>query len=166
MRRPGRRALLAAVLAGLLLGCGEPPVDVAIPAREPGEHVLDQAGILAGSALPERLEALAADGLDVVALTYETEQAGCGEAFRAGGELTAAWDADVALVAVARPGDFEASGQARQRCLGVRPRDERAVPGALRQRIAEEIVPRFARRNDWRGAFEMAADVLAEEVGR
>ncbi len=162
MTRKGFAA--AVVAAALLAGCGEPAVDLDLPAREPGQQVLDLAGILDAGAVGERLDALRAHGLDVVAVTYETAQSSCGEAFRAGGELVEAWDADVALVAVAAPGDFTATGDDRERCLGVRPRDDRAVPGDLRERIAEQIVPPLAAGNDWAGAFVAAADALAEVV--
>lgn len=157
-----RAAALAVVVAGLLLsGCGEPPVDVAIPARGDGQQILDLAGILRAPDLSQRLRRLHDQGLDIVVLTYESEQAGCGEAFRAGGEIVASWDADVALVAVAQPGDFTATGDDRERCLGVRPRDSYEIPGSLRERIAEQLVPPLASRNDWHGAFSVAVDALA-----
>ncbi len=160
-----RSTLAALAVAVVLGGCGEPPVDVTLPARQPGQQVLDLAGVLRGSGLEDRLTALAEDGFDVVALTYESEQAGCGEAFRAGGELVRAWDADVAVVAVARPGDFAAPAPPRERCLGVRPRDDSAVPGDVRERIAEELVPPAAGRNDWPAAFSAAVDALAQARG-
>jgi hypothetical protein len=147
----------------LLTGCGEPAVDVDIPQRPDGAHVLDLAGVLDAEALERDLVALAGSGLDVVALTYETEQAGCGEAFRAGSQFVEAWDADVALVAVAKPGDFAATAETRVRCLGVQPRDPQAVPGGVREQIAEELVPPFAERNDWTGAFAIAVDTLAQQ---
>ncbi|MDQ3709936.1 MAG: hypothetical protein M3387_11655 [Actinomycetota bacterium] len=156
-----RRAGL--VLASLLIaGCGEPAVDVSLPPREEGQQVLDQAGILNGPDIARRLEGLRDGGLDVVVLTYESEQAGCGEAFRAGGEIVRIWDVDVAVVAVAEPGDFAAEAAPRQRCLGVRPRDTELVPGGVRERIAEQLVPPIAARNDWTGAFLVAIDAIAE----
>lgn len=157
-----RRLLVVLGLVVVVTGCGEPVIDVAIPDRD--GHVADLAGILDSAALDERLTAIEAEGLDVVALTYTTEQANCGEAFRAGLEFATAWEADVALVAVARPGEFEATDDDRERCLGLRPVDEFAVPGGLREEIAEELVPPIAADNDWDGAFRVAADRLAQEL--
>ena len=154
-----RKTLLALALTGLV-ACGEPAVDLTLPERPPGEHVLDEAGILDKGQLHDRLSQLEQSGMDVVALTFETEQASCGEAFRAGSLFVQRWDADVALVAVAKPGDFTATEDSRVRCLGVQPRDTRAVPGDLRERIAEELVPPFAAENDWTGAFIVAIDAL------
>jgi hypothetical protein len=154
-------------LIGLLLvlvGCGEPPVDVDIPAREGDQRVADLAGILDVPALEDRLAELADDGLEVVALTYETEQANCGEAFRAGLDIATAWEADVALVAVARPGDFASSADDRERCLGLRPVDDFAVGRGTREEIAEVLVPPLAAENRWDEAFGVAADTLAEQV--
>jgi hypothetical protein len=156
--------MLLAMVAVLALSCGEPPVDVDIPARDDGSHVADLAGILDADALDARLAEIRADGLDVVALTYETDQANCGEAFRAGLAFAQAWQADVAVVAVARPGDFTATDADRERCLGLRPVDDFAVPGGLREEIAEGIVPPIAAENDWDGAFHAAVDRLAEEL--
>ena len=156
-----RKALL--VFAVVLAACGEPAVDVELADREPGQHVDDQAGILDADALQERLAEAEQDGLDIVALTYESEQANCGEAYRAAREFVRTWEADVALVAVAEPGDFTATEQTRQRCLGVQPLDDRGVPGDLRERIAEELVPPKAADNDWDGAFAVAVDALVEQ---
>ena len=154
-----RKAVVAVAL--IAAACGEPAVDVSLGGRD-GRHVDDQAGILQAEELDAHLSALAADGgLDIVALTYETSQASCGEAFRAGQEFVEAWGADVAVVAVAQPGDFTDTGDTRQRCLGVQPRDDRAVSGDVRERIAEQIVPPLAARNDWDAAFRAAADELA-----
>lgn len=157
-----RKALLALVAAGLV-ACGEPPVDLALPERPAGEHVLDEAGILDKGQLHDRLLQLEANGLDVVALTFETEQASCGEAFRAGTLFVQRWEADIAVVAVAEPGDFASTDESRVRCLGVQPRDTRAVPADVREQIAEELVPPFAAENDWTGAFSVAIDRLAEQ---
>lgn len=157
-----RRWLL---LAGLLaLGaCGEPATDVTIPERNPGQHVLDQAGILDTEALERRLAKAEDKGVDIVALTYETSSANCGEAFRAAREFVQTWQADVALIAVARRGDFTSDDPKRQRCVGVQPVDTRAVSGALRERIAEELIPPKALANDWTGAFTVAADALVRQ---
>lgn len=157
-----RRVVAAAILLLATIACGEPPIDVAIPERD--GHVADLAGILDLEALDARLVAIEQAGLDVVALTYTTAQANCGEAFRAGLEMATAWEADVALVAVARPGDFASTEDGRERCLGLRPVDEFAVPGGLREEIAEILVPPIAADNDWDGAFLAAADRLAEAL--
>ena len=149
------------VAAIVLAACGEPAVDVSIPEREPGRNVADLAGILD----VERLESQLAqtEDVDIVALTYETEQASCGEAFRAATEFVQAWQADIALVAVARPGDFGSDDEQRQRCLGVQPLEGRSVPAALREQIAEELIPPRAAVNDWDGAFAVAVDALVQQ---
>ena len=156
-------------LAGLLLAavvltaCGEPPIDVTIPARKQGVAIADLAGVLDAAALQGRIDEAAAEGLDVVALTYETPQASCGEAYRAATEFVNAWEADVAIVAVARPGDFASDAQDRQRCVGIQPRDPRGLGADLRERIAEEIVPPLAGENEWTAAFDAAIEaVLAQ----
>lgn len=155
----------AAVVAAALLvaACGEPPISVDLPQRDDGQHVADLAGVFDDTQardLQGRLRAAAADGTDIVALTYEAEGATCGEAYRAATQFVRAWEADIALVAVARPGDFTATAQQRRRCLGVQPRDDRAVPGDLREQIAEEIVPPLTQDNDWNGAFVAAVEAL------
>jgi hypothetical protein len=122
--------------------------------------VADLAGILDSDALEGQLAQLDKGGRDIVALTYETPQASCGEAFRAARKFVVEWDADIAVVAVARPGDFTATAQERQRCLGVQPRDDRAVGADLRERIAEELVPPLTAHNDWDGAFTAAVEAL------
>lgn len=156
------RLLLTVLLVLSTPACGEPPIDVTIPERD--GHIADLAEILDDEALDARLDEIERAGLDVVALTYTTAQANCGEAFRAGLEMATAWEADVALVAVARPGDFASTEAGRERCLGLRPVDEFAVPGGLREEIAEVLVPEIAAENDWDGAFLAAADRLAEAL--
>lgn len=157
--------LAAAVVAGMMAvgGCGEPPIDVDIPQRAEDVHLADLAGVLDAEALSQPLETAESDGLDIVVLTYETPQASCGEAFRAGAQFVAAWDGDVAVVAVAQPGDFTSTDDSRQRCLGLQPRDERAVPGDVREHIVEELVPPFAAANDWTGAVAIAITELAAQ---
>jgi uncharacterized membrane protein YgcG len=151
------------VLALALGACGEPAVDIEIPQRPDGEYVLDSAGILDEAALEQRLAKVADAGTDIVALTYETEQASCGEAYRAARQFVRTWNADIALVAVAHPGDFASDDeQSRERCLGVQPLEDRAVPGDLRERIAEELIPPLTADNDWDAAFEVAVDALAK----
>lgn len=160
------RHALAVAAALLAAACGEPAPDVDIPARPDAGHVADQAAVLAPDEradLEQRLTDIAADGPDIVALTYETEAANCGEAYRAARRFVDTWDADIALVAVAAPGDFTSTETARKRCLGVQPRDERAVPGSLREEIAETLIPPEAADNDWYGAFVVAADALADQ---
>lgn len=156
------RELAAAVaLCALLAACGEPPIGIDIPDRADGQQVLDTAGILDGDEMEEALDTVRSNrDLDIVALAYETEAANCGEAFRAGGALLEAWDADIAVVAVARLGDFRSTGEDRRRCLGIRPRNEFAVPGSVREEIVEVRVPPLARENDWQAAFGVAVDGL------
>lgn len=155
---------VAAALLALAGGCGEPPLGLELPARAEQQQVADLADIL-DTAVEERLAAvLAEEDLDVVGLTYTTPQASCGEAFRAGRALVRAWNADVAVVAVAREGDFASEAEGRERCLGVSPRDEFAVPGSLREEIAEGLLPPIAARNAWSEAFTAAADRLAEAL--
>jgi hypothetical protein len=152
------------LLALVLSACGEPEVDIEIPQRDDGDYVFDDAGILDEEALEDRLAELDESGPEIVALTYETEQASCGEAYRAARQFVRGWNADIALVAVARPGDFASDDKGtRERCLGVQPLDDRAVSGDLREQIAEELVPPITADNDWDAAFESAVDALAEQ---
>lgn len=160
------RALAAALAILLLAGCGEPEPQVSLPARDAGAHVADLAEVLSAGdreKLDQRLEEISQDGLEMVALTFESDNANCGEAYRAAKEFVTAWEADVALVAVAAPGDFTSSAQSRNRCLGVQPLEDRAVPGSVREYIAEQLVPPLTADNDWYGAFVAAAEVLAEQ---
>lgn len=148
-----------------LAGCGEPAVDLALPDREVGQHVADQAGVLDGTDLEERLAALADAGLDVVAVTYESDRAGLGESRRAGQLVVARWGADIALVAVAAPGDFTSSDvDARRRFFGLEPADTFAVPRGLRERVAEERAPPLAETNDWPAVFTMAVEEIEAEL--
>lgn len=147
---------------GLVLAvsaCAEPAIDVQLPERD--GHVADLAGILDVDRLEAQLQQIAAQGLDVVALTYTTPQANCGEAFRAGREMATGWQADIALVAVARPGDFTATVEDRERCVGLRPVDDFAVGRGLREEIAEVLIPPLAADNNWDQAFAVAAETLA-----
>lgn len=154
------RSALAAVAAALLLVACEPAVDLEIPERAAGQVLLDQAGIL-DPRVEERLRAAGEGGRDVVALTYETEQATRGEATRAGRALLEAWDADIALVAVARPGDFASTDpDRRERVFGLEAADTYAVPRDLREQIVETLAPPIAGDNDWPGVFLLAVDEL------
>lgn len=158
------RKVLAVVLTVVALAaCGEPPVALDVPQREQDQSVLDLAGIIgdARSDLDDALDAVAYD-LDVVALTFESPDASLGLADRAGKKVLHEWDADVVLVAVARPGDFSSTAADRRRFFGVVPADAYRVPGGLRERIVEESVPPLAADNDWVGVFLRAAAELRE----
>lgn len=160
---PRRLAALLALCA--LTACAEPVVDLDVPDREAGQHVLDRAGLLNGTDVPDRLAQLAEAGLDVVAVTYETDQASLGEGSRAGQLVVAEWDADVALVAVAAPGDFtNPDPDTRDRFFGLESADRYALSRSLRERIAEERAPPLAARNDWPAVFSMAIDELEAEL--
>lgn len=158
-----RLGAAGAVILILLAGCGEPTIDVDLPQRAGTERVADLAGILNADALEARLEQAAQEGTDIVVLTYESEQAGCGEAYRAAQEFVMKWAANVALVAVAEPGDFKAEAEPRERCFGLQPSASTEVSGGLRERIAEELVPPKTADNDWDGAFAVAVDALMEQ---
>lgn len=164
MRR--RVGLLLVLLAAA--GCGEPAVDFALPPRTEGQVLLDDAGILSEQ-VERGLRAASEQGVDVVGLTYETEQANRGEANRAGQRVIADWGADVVLVAVARPGDFASTVDDRedpadrQRAFGLEAADPYAVSRDVRERIAEVVVPEYARDNEWDAAFLAALDELARD---
>jgi hypothetical protein len=158
----GVAVLWAALLALLLVACGEEDPDIAVPPRDDGQVLLDEAGIL-GERVAEALRDI--EGWDVVAVAYETPQANAGEAHRAGQVVVDAWDADIVLVAVARPGDFASEDvQARRRFFGATPANVRVVPAGLREELADEVVPPLAAGNEWEAAFEAAAARLAEEL--
>lgn len=169
---PDRRLLVAALLAALALlagACSEPEVDLSPPERQDGWHLYDEVGVVGGS-VEGRLSALRVEtDVDVVALVFEDERASLGQADRAGRVMLQAWDADVVLVAVARPGDFDnPDPDARQRFFGITATDRFAVTQDLRERIVEEAVPGPAAENDWTEAFlaaidELEADLAVEE---
>lgn len=160
MRR--RRAALVLALALTAACAGEPAVPLEVPVRADGAQVLDLAGIVDDEALAARLSELREAGHDTVAVTWETPEASMGMADRLGRKVLDTWDADIALVAVAVPGDFDASGEERDRFFGLFAREVRAVPAGLREHIAEELVPPIAARNDWDDAFREAAAALAD----
>lgn len=162
---PRRLVAVLAVAVLALAGCGEPDVDLDLPPRASDQHVLDTAGILEGTDVSERLQALAEEGLDVVAVTYETPRASLGESRRAGQLLVEEWDADIALVAVAQPGDFTSlEDRSRQRFFGLEPAGTVTVPRGLRERVAEERAPLLAELNDWPAVFDMAIDEVEREL--
>lgn len=160
-----RGAALVAALALLAGACGEPDVDLDPPERA-GAHVHDEVGVLDGS-VDKRLAALDEEtGFDVVALAYEDERASLGQADRAGTVMLESWGADVVLVAVAFPGNFEnPDPEARRRYFGVTATDRFTVSRRLRERIVEEAVPEPAAANDWTGAFHAAIDELEADLG-
>lgn len=160
MRR-GTVVAAALTLALLAVACGEEDPDIDLGDRAEGQLVVDHVGVLDDS-VEEALGDI--DGWEVVAVTYETPQASAGEAHRAGEAVVEAWDVDVALVAVAQPGDFTSTDDDRRRFFGATPADVRAVPGGLREELAEEVVPPRAADNDWSGAFVAAAERLREEL--
>lgn len=169
MRRPGLAVLVVALVL-TVVACGEPAVDLEVPAREPGQVVLDQAGILGDGRVEAALREFQAQGRDVVAVTYETEQANRGEANRAARLVLDEWGADIALVAVARPGDFTSTvvdredPEDRQRFFGLEAADAYAVPRSTRERIVESLVGPHAERNDWPAVFTVAVDELERSL--
>ena len=183
-RRRGRRraslalaCALACLATGLVTGCGEPAPDLAVPPRaedvegfgaDVDQLALDRAGLLDGRALRRLAEFRAATGLDAVALTYETEQANAGEASRAARLLNERWGTDLVLVAVARPGHFEAASDPTvdepARFFGVEPADRFTVPGGLRERVVERVVPPVAGQDRWSQAFIAALDALEQDL--
>jgi len=156
-----RRRLVAATLLAAVVACGEPPVDVEIPPREPGAQVLDRAGILDDQVAARLREIAEGQDLDIIALTYETPASSCGEAFRAGGAFVRQWEGDIAIVSVAEPGGFTRPASDREACFGVQPLDDFAVPASVREEIVEGLAPALTRENRWSEAFLMAADRLA-----
>lgn len=153
-------AIGAAVALAFVAGC-EPAVDLTVPPRAPGQVTLDKADIL-DAGIDRRLRAFTEDGFDVVALTYESDQAGRGEANRAGRLLLGEWNADIVLIAVAQPGDFASADPERERFFGLEAADSYDVPRGLREQITETLVPPIASENEWTEAFAVALDELRE----
>jgi hypothetical protein len=164
-----RRRLLStmAACALVLAACGEPPVPLDVPERDFAQAVLDEAGIVDEDdrALQRALGAVRLLGWDPVLVAFEADGANMGLADRAGRKVLDAWGADIALVAVADPGHFMREGAGRQRFFGLFARDVREVPRAVRERIAEQLVPPVAARNDWTGAFALSLRELADALG-
>ncbi len=158
MRRASAAALLA--VSALAACTGEPEPDLALPDRAEGQVVLDLADVLDDEVVADALAAV--DGFDAVAVAYETEQANAGEARRAAQRVVREWDADLVVIAVAQPGDFTATGSDRERFVGVEPADRFAVPGGLREEIAEEALGEVATANAWTAVFTTAAELLAQ----
>jgi hypothetical protein len=159
-----RTVLVPATAVAALVSCGEPPLQVVIPAREPGQQMLDLAGVLDDRVGVRLSEIRDADGLDLVALTYETSGANCGEAFRAAREFVRRWQAEIAIVAVAEPGGFVEPAADREACFGVQPLDDFAVPRGVREEIVEQLAPPLTSDNRWADAFTTAADRLAADA--
>lgn len=160
MRHGGLAALLLAVVG--VAGCGEPDPDLDVPDRADGQVVADLAGVVDEAEVGEAFGALADDGWDAVALVFETPQANQGEAQRAGRELLEAWEVDLVVVAVARPGDFDSDAPDRRRAVGVEAPTARAVPGALREDVANDAMRPHAEDNAWTAAFLAAAEALSD----
>lgn len=163
------RKRLAALLAGLALvtACGEPAVPLQVPERSFDQVLLDNAGILAEDyrGLEVALGELRHQGWDPVLVTFEAEGANMGMADRAGRKVIDAWGADLAIVAVAEPGDFDSEAQDRKRFFGLFARNVREIPRGLRERVVEQLIPPIAGRNDWTEAFRVAVTELAEGLG-
>lgn len=166
MRRDRVVAVLAAATVGLA-ACGEPAVPLAVPERRFDQVVLDDARILNESelALARPLAELRHLGWDPVLVTFEAQGANMGMADRAGRKVIDAWGADLALVAVAEPGDFDSEDPDRERYFGLFARNVRDVPRGLRERIVEQLVPPVAARNDWDGVFALAVRELTQHLG-
>lgn len=151
------------VVAAFALTLGEPTVDVELPARD-GQHLHDAAGVVDADVVEQRLAALEqSEGVDVVAVVWEDEEASLGQAARGATRTLEAWQADVALSAVAHPGAFT-DQQAGRRYFGVEG-DRFEVGSGLRERIVEDVVPDPAGENDWTTALLAAIDEIEAELG-
>lgn len=151
------------VLAAFALTLREPTVAFEPPAREVGQHVHDAAGVLDTPVVTQRLTELEQTrGVDAVAVVWEDEQASLGQAARGAKRILDAWQADVALSAVADPGAFT-DQQAGRRFFGVEA-DRLEVESGLREHIVQDVVPAPASENDWTAAFVAAIDALEAEV--
>lgn len=163
-----RRRLAAAVaVMALMTACGEPAVPLEVPQRDFDQVVLDTARILdeEDRELQVALGELRHQGWDPVLVTFQAEGANMGMADRAGRKVIDAWGADLAIVAVAEPGDFDSEAEDRERFFGLFARNVRDIPRGLRERIVEELIPPVARGNDWMEVFKVAVTELAEGLG-
>lgn len=151
------------VLIAFAMTLREPSVDVELPARD-GQHLHDAAGVVDAEVVEQRLAALErSEGIDAVAVVWEDEQASLGQAARGATQILDAWQADVALSAVAHPGAFT-DQQAGRRFFGVEG-DRFEVGSGLRERIVEDVVPGPAGENDWTAALLAAIDEIEAELG-
>ncbi len=167
-RLPGSVRLAIGIVAigvaiAFALTLREPSVDVELPARD-GQHLHDAAGVVDADAVEQRLAALErSEGVDAVAVVWEDEEASLGQAARGATRALDAWQADVALSAVAHPGAFT-DQQAGRRYFGVEG-DRFEVGSGLRERIVEDVVPGPAGDNDWTAALLAAIDEIEAELG-
>lgn len=167
-RLPGSVRLAVGIVAigvvvAFALTLREPSVGVELPARD-GQHLHDAAGVVDADAVEQRLAALErSEGVDAVAVVWEDEQASLGQAARGATQILDAWQADVALSAVAHPGAFT-DQQAGRRFFGVEG-DRFEVGSGLRERIVEDVVPAPAGENDWTAALLAAIDEIEAELG-
>lgn len=156
-----RPLLMTIALMVLATACGEPPIAIDIPERD-GRQVLDLDGLLEVELIEPRLAGYAAEGVDIVALVYTTPDASCGEAFRAGQQFVEAWQADVALVAVAEPGGFHDLDA--ERCVGLQPLNTFDVGRGTREEISEVIWPDLIDDNAWDEVFLIGAEELYQAL--
>lgn len=152
------------VLAALALQLREPEVAFDPPERPAGAHVHDPAGAVDDEAVEQRLAELAdASGVDAVVVVWEDDQSSRGQAARGAQRILEAWQADVALSAVAMPGAFD-DPQAGERYFGVEG-DRFTVSADLRERIVAEVEQaRPASSQAWTDAFLAVIDVLAADL--
>lgn len=151
------------VVVAFAMTLREPSVGVELPARE-GQHLHDAAGVVDADAVEQRLAALERrEGIDAVAVVWEDQEASLGQAARGATQILDAWQADVALSAVAHPGAFT-DQQAGRRFFGVEG-DRLEVGSGLRERIVEDVVPEPAGDNDWTAALLAAIDEIEAELG-
>lgn len=158
----GVRAGLLVLLVLALAAC-EPAVALEVPSRSADQRLLDVPGATDATAVSAALDAAAeASGLDVVGLVFEDDRASLGQADRGGRQLLRAWDADVVLVAVARPGDFGSQAAERARYFGVYAEDRFEVPRGLREEAIFSHAQLPAASNDWTTAFVDAAGAVGK----
>lgn len=160
-----KRAGWLVLVVMLIAACGEPAVDVDIPDRGEGQRLFDEPGVVDEAAVADALDQASADsGLDVVGMVFEDDHINAGQADRGGRELLDAWDADVVLVAVAAPGDFDSADDERERFFGVYASDRFEIPRSLREEIIDEYMTPYAQDNAWTEGFVTSADALRDGV--